>query len=130
MSRTLSSGTTDKVHDTSACILERALQQANCNIESHTGTAQRTLVVRNGPGIMLQLLEDVGDLELGLLDREEESRRRGKRRAGGLLLRDTRANAMAEAQHFLNLLGGVILVATEDVRFGAFGVAKLVNLDL
>jgi hypothetical protein len=46
---------------------------------------------------MLQLFEDTGDLELGLLDGQKETRSRRERRASWLLLRCTRANTVGEA---------------------------------
>lgn len=46
----------------------------------------------------------------------------------GLLLR-TEAGGK-ETEHLLNLFCRVILVSTEDIGFGAFGVAKLVNMSL
>jgi hypothetical protein len=35
-----------------------------------------------------------------------------------------------ETEHLLNMLGRVVLVTAEDVRFGAFGVSKLMNMSL
>lgn len=46
----------------------------------------------------------------------------------GLLLRTESGGK--EPKHLLNLLCRVILVSTEDISFGAFGVAKLVNVSL
>jgi len=127
MAGAFSSGTTDKVHDTGTGILERALQQASRNTQSHTGTAQGTLIVCNRPGVVLQLFEDAGDLELGLLNRQEEAR---SGRASWLLLRGSRANTVGEAQHFLYLLGCVVLVTSEDIRLGTLGVAEFMHLSL
>lgn len=44
-----------------------------------------------------------------------------------LLRAETRSK---EPEHLLDLLCRVILVSTEDISFGAFGVAKLVDVSL
>jgi hypothetical protein len=67
ISWSLGGGTTDKIHDAASSILEGGLQQANRHTQGHTGATESTLIVCHGPGVTLQLLEDVGDLEFGLL---------------------------------------------------------------
>jgi hypothetical protein len=67
ISWSLGGGTTDKVHDAASSILEGGLQQANRHTQGHTGATESTLIVCHGPGVTLQLLEYVGDLEFGLL---------------------------------------------------------------
>lgn len=130
IARTFGGCTTGEGHDTGTGVLEGGFQQANCNAQSNTSATKGSLVVCHGPGITLHLLEDVGDLELGLLHRQEEPRSWTKRRTGGLLLRETRANAGSKAEHLLDLLGGVVFVALEHIGLGAFGVAELMNLGL
>ena len=127
----LSSRTTSEVHNTASGILEGGFQQSNGHTQSHTCATQSTLVVRHGPRVTLQLLEDIGDLELSLLDGQKEAGGRAKGCAGWLLLRGhAGAEARSQAEHFLNLLGIVILVTPENVGLGAFGVAELVHLGL
>lgn len=46
----------------------------------------------------------------------------------GLLLRAETGSK--EPEHLLDLLCRVILVSTEDISFGAFGIAKLVDVSL
>jgi hypothetical protein len=94
---TLGCWATSEDHDASTCILERRFQQPNSNADSDTGTSQGTLIVSNWPGITLQLLKDVGDLEFGLLYGEKESSRRTHgRRHATRLLRSTGTNASIE----------------------------------
>jgi hypothetical protein len=95
--------------------LERGFQQANRNAQSYASATESTLVIGNGPGVALHLLEDVGDLELGLLNGQKEARSRGEGRALRLLRRHAGAHALNKAQHLLNLLGSVVLVAAEDI---------------
>jgi hypothetical protein len=96
--------------------LERGLEKTNGNAQSHTGAAESTSIVGHWPRVTLELFEDVGDLEFGLLDWQKEAGRGAKGRALRLLLRGhTRANTLSKAQHFLNLLSGVVLVAAEHV---------------
>lgn len=122
--------TTGEGHDAPSGILERSLQQPNGDAQSNTSAAKGSLVVGHGPGIALQLFEDVGYLELGLLDGQQETRRRTKGRAIWLLLRDPRPHAASKTQHLLHLSGTVLLVAAEHVGLGALGVSEFVNLGL
>jgi hypothetical protein len=131
LARPIGSGSTCEVHDTSTGILEGSLEKTNGNAQSHTGAAESTLIVGYWPRVTLKLFEDVGDLELGLLDRQEEAGRGAKGRALRLLLGGhTRANTLSKAQHFLHLLSSVVLIASKYVGLGALGVTKLMNLSL
>ena len=91
------------------------LEETNRDADSNTSAAQRTLVVRDGPRVTSQGLEDAGQLELALLGGHEKAsgtkslRREGLARAGrSTILR-------AQAEHVLDLLGRVLLPTTEDV---------------
>lgn len=64
-----SSGTAGENHDATTSVLEGCLEQANSNTQSHTSASEGSLVIGNGPRITLQLFKDIGDLELGLLNR-------------------------------------------------------------
>jgi hypothetical protein len=124
--------TTEEGHDTATSILEGSLEQADGDAQGDTSAAEGALVIGHGPWVALHLLEDIGDLELGLLDGQEEAGSGAKGRTLRLLLRGharTRG-ASNEAQHLLDLLGGVVLVASEHIRLGALGIAKLVHLGL
>lgn len=123
MAWTLGGRTTGENHDASTGILEGGLKQANRNAKSNTRTSQRSLVVRNGPRITLKLLKNVGNLELGLLDRKKESCSGAKRRTSRLLRHVRTHSRREETKHLLDLLSGVFFAASEHVRFGAFGVA-------
>ena len=73
-------------------------------------------------------------MELALRYREDEAgaraARRHNRKPSGLLLDVRTGGQLAKAQHFLDLLGRVVLAPAKDVRLGAFGVAELVDLSL
>jgi hypothetical protein len=101
------------------------LQERDGHAKSDTGTPQRSLVLLNRPGVALKALEDVGQLELALLDLHEElgSGWHGHGLAG------SRGCAVGgvETEHVGDLLGLVLLGSTEDVGFGAIGVRKLVH---
>lgn len=111
----LSSRTANEVHDSTTGILEGRLQQSNCDTQSDTCAAKGTLVVCHGPWITLQLLNDIGDLELSLLDGQEEAGGGGKRGPLWLLRMHTGANAGTKTQHLLHLLGSVVLVTSEYI---------------
>lgn len=115
VTRALSGGTTGEGHNTASRVLEGSLKQTNGNAQGNTGAAQGTLVIGHRPGIALQLFEDIGDLELSLLNGHEEACSRAKGRTGGLLLGNTGAHTAGQAQHLLNLLGVVFLVASEHI---------------
>lgn len=130
---TLSGGTAAEEHDPTAHVHERSFQQTDRDAKSNTSTPQCTLVVGDRPRVSLKLLKGVGELELALGDREQEACARSTNRHWGssrLLLHARPRSNLAQAKHFLDLLGGVLLVASEDVRFSAFGIAKLMNLGL
>jgi len=131
-SGTFGAGPTSEEHDPRARIGEGSLKQANSDTQRHTGTPERPLVVRNRPGILLQLLEGIRQLELAALDWEKEPRggRNVCLRASGnhgLLWAKPGAE---EAEHLLHLLRGVLLVATEYVGFGALGVSQFMDMCL
>ncbi len=126
------SRSTSEEHDTTSSVLERGLKQADGNGESDTGASQASAVVGHGPGVLLELLEGLGQLELSLLDGEQEAGGRATNGPAGLLgLVRRRAGAesrLGETQHVLDLLRGVFLATTEDVRLGTLDVAELVDL--
>ena len=104
----LSSRTTSEKHYPATSILERSLEKANRNAERHTGAAKVSLVAGDGPGILLQLLQDLGELEFALLDGQQKPRGWAHRhhRASRLLLRHSRPQTRGEkTKHLLNLLG-------------------------
>ena len=126
----LSSRTTSEKHYPATSILERSLEKANRNAERHTGAAKVSLVAGDGPGILLQLLQDLGELEFALLDGHEEAS--GSERLGrhGLAGFRSGTGVPRETKHVLDLFGLVFLSAAEDVGFGAFGIANFVYLGL
>jgi hypothetical protein len=124
---------TREQHDARTGLTVTELEQASGDAQRNTSTPQRALVVRNGPGVALQLLKSVGQLELALRDGQEEACvdvAHGHLRAAGLLGHVWAGGSLSEAKHIVDLLCGVVLAAAEDVRLGAFGVAKLVYLGL
>lgn len=129
VTRSLGGGTAGEKHDARTGVLERCLQQSNRDTQGNTCTSQRSLVVRDGPWVTLHLLQDVGDLEFGLLNGQEEPCCRSKRRPGRLM-GHVRTQPRGKSQHFLNLLRSIFLASTEDIRLGTFSVAELVNLCL
>ena len=62
-----------KHHYARTSVRERRLKQAHSNADSVSCASQRTLVIRDGPRISRQLLDDVRQLPLTALDREEEA---------------------------------------------------------
>lgn len=119
-------------HDTTSGVLERGLQEAYGDGEGDTGASQASAVVGHGPGVLLELLQGLGQLELSLLDGEQEARGRttdGPARLLGLVRRRAGAEGrLGETQHVLDLLRGVFLATTEDVGLGTLDVAELVDL--
>ena len=90
-------------------------EQAYSNAEGDTGAAQRTLVVRDGPGVAGKRLENACELELALLDWHEEAG--GTEGLWGEGLSRTRRGAVLgrETEHVLDLLLRILLVPAEDV---------------
>lgn len=125
--RALGTRSTREKHNPSAGIHERALEQANCNAEGDTGGAKRALVVGNGPRVLLELLEGGGELKLALLNWKQEARRWSHPLVwdAGLHWAGRRVQ---ETEHLLHLLCIIVLGAAEDVRLGALGVSKFVDL--
>ena len=105
------------------------LQKAHGNPNGIARAPQRPLVVPHRPRVAAELLQDCRELELDLRDRKKES-------SGAKVLRNrlawTRRDTIlrGETKHILYVLLRVVLRTTEDVRFGAFGVAKFVDLNL
>lgn len=130
VSGAFSRGTTSEQHNTTTGVLEGRLEQAHRNAESNTGTSKRALVVRNGEWVTLELLEDVGDLEFGLLDRKEESRRGAKRRTSRLRGHVRAHSRGSQTEHLLNLLRRIVFASPEHIGFGTFSVTKFVDLRL
>jgi hypothetical protein len=84
-------------------------KHADSDLKGDSSAPERTLVVRNAPGIALERLEDARELELALLDGHEETRgteRRGRQRLSRTRDRPVRR---VEAEHVLNLLRRVLL---------------------
>lgn len=106
------------------------LQQSNSNVQCSSSAPQRSFVVRDGPGVPLEALEDGRQLELALLNRHEEPARSKALRRQRLTGTWDRSVGRVEAEHVGDLLGRVVLGASEDVRLGARGVAELVHLSL
>jgi hypothetical protein len=131
--RTLGGRATREQHDARTSLAVAEFKQASGNAQGDTGAPQRALVVGNGPGIPLQLLERGGQLELALRDGQEEACvdvAHGHLRSAGLLGHVRSGSGLPETKHVVDLLCGVVLAAAEDVRLGAFSVAKLVYLGL
>lgn len=128
-SRTLGSRATSEEHDAPASVLEGRFQQANGNGEGDTSAAQVPAIARHRPWVLLELLEGLGQLKLGLLDREKESRRRSQGHRPALLSGHAGAQGgLRETQHLLDLLCAVFLASAEHVRLGTLGVANLVDV--
>lgn len=106
------------------------LQQSNGNVQRSSSAPQRSLIVRDGPGVPLEALKDGRQLELALLDRHEEPARSKALRRQGLTGTGDRSVGRVEAEHVGDLLGRVVLGASENVGLGARGVAELVHLSL
>lgn len=130
VARAFSRSTTSEQHNTTTSILEGRLEQAHRNAESDTGTPKRTLVIRNGEWVTLELLEDVGNLEFGLLDRKEESRRCTERRTSRLRGHVGAHSRGSQTEHLLDLLCRIVFASPEHIGFGTFGVTKFVDLRL
>lgn len=132
--------TTAEEHDASTSVGESGLEHADGDAEGDTGAALATLVVGDGPGVLLEVLEDLGELELALRDGEEEAGSthlcgsvgwtRSLRGASGSTrsARTHGTSARVETKHVLDGLGSILLGAAEDVALGASLVAELVNL--
>lgn len=75
----------------------------------------------------MELLQDVGELELTSLDRHKEL---GGSRGGHRLTRAHGLNGAVgriEAEHVGDLLGLIVLGTSENVRLGAVGVGEFVD---
>ena len=129
-SGSLSCRTTSEEHNTGSSVLERSLHKTDCNTQGHTSAAHATVVAGSGPWILLKSLQSLGELELGTLDGEKESSSRGSGHLSAGLGLHARSKSRGESQHFLNLLGRVVLVASEDVGLSAALIADLVYLGL
>lgn len=106
------------------------LQQANSDTESHTGAAKRTLVIRHGPRVACEGLENAGQLELALLYWEKESSCAESLLGHRLARTRGSTGSCAETEHVLDLLRGVFLTTTENVGFTTFRIANFMNLSL
>ena len=72
-SRPLGRWTSCKQHNASARILERGFHQANGDAQRNTRAAEIATIISNGPRVFLKILQCLGELELGILDRQKES---------------------------------------------------------
>jgi len=106
------------------------LQQSHCNTNGDTGTPKGTLIIGNGPGISLKLLQDTSQLELDLLNREEEPCRAISLWRHGLPWAGCRTVLSVETQHLLDLLRTVLLSSSENVGFRTSVISKFVHLCL
>lgn len=117
---------TRKEHDPRPRIRERRLQQPDRNAHRNPGTSLTSLVALHGPRVLLQLLQHSRQAELALAHGEEEPRRTEAARGRGRVGRDARRTGTGrrgEAEHLVDLLGGVLLRSSEHERFGTFRVA-------
>jgi len=133
LSGALRAGPTAEEHHARARVLERTLKQADCDAERSARAALRALVVRHGPRVALQLLEDARQLVLALRHRKQEARRADLAARCRARLRWAaawrRPRAGREAQHVLDTLGRVVLRAAEYKALGAVLVAQFVHLN-
>ena len=90
------------------------LEKTNRNTDGDSSASERTLVVRDRPGITRQCFQDAGQLKLALLRGHQESRSAEYLRHG---LTRARSSAVlrAQSEHVLNLFRRVFLPTTEDV---------------
>lgn len=109
---------------------EPYLHEPDSDADCDARTAERSLVIRNGPWVLLELLEEAGQLELDLRDGQEKAGGTRVRGRDGLTWSRGSAVLGTQVEHLLNLLRGVLLAASEDVGLGAFGVPEFVNLSL
>ena len=106
------------------------LQEPDGNAQSDTRTPQSTLIIRHGPRVTRQRLQDACKLEFALL--------RGQQKAGGTkgLRRKGLTGAWsstvlrAQSEHILNLLRRVLLATPEHVGLAALRVSEFVDLRL
>lgn len=123
--------TARKQHDPRSRVRERALQETDRHAHRHARASLGALVVRYGPWIPLELLEDRGKLRLDLSHWEQEARCGGGRRPA---LRRTHVGRPvlegSEVEHVLDLLRSVLFRPPEDVGFRAVGIPELVNVGL
>lgn len=130
-SRTIGSGSTSEEHNSGTSIWERSLlrvsydrasrslhtthlQQGNSNTQSYTRTSQSPLILLNRPRIPLQLLQNIGKLELASLDRHQELRSGwgGDRLAWSHGLHGSPGG---QTEHVGDLFGLIFFRAAEDV---------------
>ena len=129
MTRSLGGCTACEEHDARTGVLEGCLKQTDRDAQGNASTPQRSFVICDGPWITLHLLEDVGDLEFGLLNGQKEPSCRSKRRPSGLM-GHVRTQSRGKTQHLLDLLRSIFLASAEHVGLGTFSVAEFVNLGL
>lgn len=132
--RSFSRRATGKEHDPATSVLEGDLQETDGDGQGNAGATEVPMIAGNRPWVFLQLLKSLGQLEFGLLDREQKP-------SGGphghwatrllLLRRHSRAERrLNERKHFLDLLCRIILISAEDIGPWAFVIADLVDLSL
>jgi hypothetical protein len=109
------------------------LKETDSNAHRHTRTPLRPPVRRHRPRVLLQVLENGGEAELALANREEEAggaRESGRRGVGRRSTGTTLTGWRSESEHLNDGFGGVLLGTAEDEGLGALGVAELMNLRL
>lgn len=136
--RTGRGGTAREQHDAGAGRREVALEHTRGDAEGNTSASLSTLVVGYRPRVSLEPFEDAGEGVFDLANREEEAgvtwqrgsssstASRGARHRSGSHV----VGGGMDAEHVLDLLGGVVFGAAEDVGLGALCVAEFVDLCL
>ena len=122
---------TSKEHYSCTRILEGTLEQSYGHGQGRSRTSCCSLVIINRPGILLQLLQSICELEFALLYWQEEASGSSHRTrsATRLLLRHSRPYPLwCQTKHLLDLLCTVFFASTEDIGLCTFCVANLVYL--
>lgn len=131
--RALGGRTAGKEHDAGACAREAGLEKAGGHAEGDAGASLGSLVVGDGPRVSLEALQNAGQTVLALAYGQQEASASGERRGlsrGARCRSNGGVHGGVEAKHVLDLLGTVVLGASEHVGLGALGVAQLMDLGL
>eukprot|EP00050_Salpingoeca_kvevrii_P010417 m.8300 g.8300 ORF g.8300 m.8300 type:complete len:330 (+) comp2844_c0_seq1:1736-2725(+) len=127
--RTLRRRTAHEEHDAAARVGVGGLEQTNGHAEGSAGRAERALVAGNWPWVTLELLDNVSERHVAVLHGLEKLV--GAEILAGLaLVAHSRCSSTGgQLKQVLDVLGGKLLGAAEDVALGASLTAQLVELD-
>ena len=127
--RTQSGWSCDEAHDARALSGYGALEETQSDTDRHAGAALLPVLLGTGPGVSLEVVEDLLEGEGALADREQEATHgRLSHTRPGHRLPHTRSHGH-HPEHVLHLGRGELAVSAEDVGLGTLGEAELVDMN-